>query len=139
MKTQSTAAPPETPANTQRSDGWMGRLVLRLLGKTPKKEPTPEPAPWWRGSWERLMKEYPCGRKFQYLGREMIVVRYKLWNPGSCRLIRHGIYIPPAYPAMVSQYADETGRIRDHEWGFSSWAVLLESAKGDSQSPAKNL
>lgn len=30
MKTHTTTIPPETPANTQRSDGWMGRLVRSL-------------------------------------------------------------------------------------------------------------
>ena len=31
MNTHTTTTPPETSANTQRSDGWMGRLVLPLL------------------------------------------------------------------------------------------------------------
>ena len=129
MKAHTTTTPPETPANTQRSDGWMRRLVLHLRGRTPKAEPKPEPVPWWHESWERLMNEYPRGRKFQYLGREMIVVRYRRWNPGFRGGIGCSIYIPATHPAMVSQYADDTGRIRDHEWDAYSWTILLENAE----------
>lgn len=81
------------------------------------------------------MKEYPRGRKFEYLGRKMIVVRYKHWNPGYCGSIGCGIYIPPTYPAMVSQYADETGKIRDHEWDSYSWMILLENRELSQPDP----
>lgn len=67
---------------------------------------------WWESSWNEIRKQYPIGRKFSYLGREMIVTQYDFDDDDV--------------PCLECEYADNDGNL--HEWRFltSMAPILLE-------------
>lgn len=67
--------------------------------------------------WNKLKPQYPLGRKFNYLGRDMTVIGHRDFFPGI-------MYIPPTYPAILCEYVDNHGIIHEKVFGTSTWGML---------------
>jgi hypothetical protein len=105
--------------------GWLKRVVRRLFGLEPKPLPPP---PWWWEKWQRIEKDYPIGRSFEYLGRRLLVVAHE-WDTTAF------LYGGWSKPQLATEYADEHGKL--HEWYFHvrMFDVLLPPNDGDKLPP----
>ena len=121
MNKTNTLPQKDGPAETLRSSGWFASFLKRK----PKPEPKEPEKPLWEPEWNAIKEAYPVGRKFEYLGREMIVTRLRLYSAGFCRC---GIYIPTTWPAVITEYADERGEIHEHAFEMSAWPILANIA-----------
>jgi hypothetical protein len=66
------------------------------------------------------MEAYPPGRRFEYLGREMVVKWQRHYWP-----MFDWPFAMPIYPAIIAEYADEHGVIHEHRFENSPWTLLL--------------
>lgn len=86
-----------------------------------EKKPLETEKPIWWPEWEGVRQRYPIGRKFHYLGREMVVFRHKQFFPGY---ISFDIYISATTPALICEYADDNGVLREWAFPMEGWKVL---------------
>ena len=101
---------------------WLPRFVRRLVERTPKPEPK---TLWWEDRWKEVRDQYPVGRSFEYLGRNLLVAQYK-WADDAMTCIQYGVH---PMPEMVCEYADNEGILR--EWVFNPrmFKVLLANVE----------
>lgn len=69
--------------------------------------------------WQDGFDAYPIGRRFDYLGRQMVIVEHKPYLPG----------IPgysPARPAtIIAEYVNDSGEIKQHEFSAATIRTIL--------------
>lgn len=80
--------------------------------------------PVWFSVFRQVKDAYPLGCQFGYLDRTMIVIGHREYSPAF-----HGVEgvrgIPATWPAIICEYADESGVIRTHEFGAGHWPYML--------------
>jgi len=104
---------------------WPFKESKGLVRPTPEAPPRPSP-PVWLIEAEKVRAEFPPGRKFEYLGRTMVAVKYSPYQPGA----DFGrVYIYEKMPSLHCEYADDLGVL--HEWFFPQelFAVLLKAVQ----------
>lgn len=74
------------------------------------------------------------GTKFSYLGRPMTVTEIRKYSTGFAGF---GLSIPPALPAIVTEYADKHGVIRSHTFESKSFKLLADLSGGKKRKPRK--
>jgi len=96
------------------------RISARFAGGdiSSNTKPSEPPKPEWWPEWIALMAAYPVGRKFEYLGRTMVVTHRRQGYYGI------SFSFPTIWPAIITEYADSCGQIHEHAFGVSTWPIL---------------
>lgn len=71
------------------------------------------------GQFYKVKDLYPIGLRFDFLGLSFIVIRHRGYDPGIFGVMN------PIYPAIITEYADFNGIIREKEFGEDHWGILL--------------
>ena len=91
--------------NTDKTTEPKPNFFSRLFGCKKRETPVPE-LPAGHEDWQRVRTAFPVGKRFEYLGRELLVTSHE-WQSGW----------PGCFPTIATEYADNNGKL--HEWHFT--------------------
>lgn len=79
-----------------------------------------------RATSSKIFASFPVGKRLEYLGRQMVVTNHIHYRPS---LYGGGYYyIPRQMPKVITEYADNAGKIHTHEFDVTDIADLLPNS-----------
>jgi len=134
-----------TQAEGQVQDFQFGNWIASFFKRKPAPAPAPETAPETENKsikeqeflvlcreWIDIQRNYPVGTKFSYLGRPMTVTEIRRYSTGFAGF---GLSIPPTWPAIVTEYADNVGVIHSHTFESESLKIFADLSGGKKRKP----
>lgn len=79
-----------------------------------------------RATGTKIFAAFPIGKNLEYLGRQMVVIDHIHYRP-SCDGGGY-FYIPRQMPKVITEYADNAGKIHTHEFDATDIVALLPNA-----------